>query len=81
VIDTRHQNYGIRRRIKCDGCGHKWTTREILDEDASVRPVANILDNNLGRLANAAEQLIRSVKRLEAEVYEKIPEPRREAAE
>jgi transcriptional regulator NrdR family protein len=43
VVDTDETDTGIRRRRKCDRCGHRWTTWETsdrLDVDAVRRHLA-----------------------------------------
>jgi DNA-directed RNA polymerase subunit M/transcription elongation factor TFIIS len=32
IIDSRKTKDGIRRRKKCESCGYRYTTREILDK-------------------------------------------------
>lgn len=37
VVDSRPNEFGMRRRRECADCGHRWTTIEIAFSDFSVR--------------------------------------------
>lgn len=33
VVDSRYNEFGIRRRRECNDCGHRWSTMEIAFDD------------------------------------------------
>lgn len=37
VIDSRQNEFGLRRRRECANCCHRWTTIEIAFDDFSTR--------------------------------------------
>jgi len=67
----------IRRRRKCQACGATWTTSEVVESApvATVRDVMARLLIEVREVRTAVDALLRQARRLEAEVYEKLPEP------
>jgi len=51
VIDSRTTARTIRRRRRCEGCGHRWTTYEIEGKD--LKPVLDFVD----RAEKAVDQM------------------------
>lgn len=39
VLDTTERDNAIRRRRRCDRCGHRWTTIERDEAEAAGAPV------------------------------------------
>jgi len=66
VSDSREREDGcIRRRRKCDACGHRWTTIEVEIEDARIN-VAEYIDAALEEAKESLTEVLRKVKRTEA---------------
>jgi transcriptional regulator NrdR family protein len=76
VVDSRRIGAAVRRRIKCQ-CGHSWRTRETIETDREVHTHAANISSDVIRLVQAMEKMVSAVRRLETEVYEKLPEPER----
>jgi hypothetical protein len=51
VIDSRcarwHGEWIVRRRRRCKSCGHRWTTRELEDQDLPERQDMQLLRSHL----------------------------------
>ena len=82
IMETRQDGEGLRRRRKCPSCGSTWTTLEVAVEQDVINARDDIkrLLRETADVRVAVEDLLRQARRLEAEVYEKVPEPLRPPA-
>lgn len=76
ILETRQEPGGLFRRRKCKVCDATWTTVETMaDKDAiPVRASLEKIAAEVADLKTGVEALLRQAKRLEQEIFDKIPE-------
>lgn len=82
ILESRKEPGVIRRRRQCPACSSTWTTLEAVVGQDAINTLDDIqrLIRETADVRVAVEDLLRQAKRLEAEVYEKVPEPSRPEA-
>jgi len=66
VTDTRPWHASIKRRRKCVGCGHRWTTIELPADLAERLPA---MEEDLKQIARIAETMAEIL----AEIVRRLP--------